>query len=235
MLSHNYCFFYDQLEKSNLFLQGIIDTRSKPLDDREVEWLLQHPISDGGTYTGVADLVSKYGLVPQNVMPETQASNSTSRLSMLIGLKLREFALELRSMPANAKPVAIENRKVEMLSTIYRMLALTLGEPVQKFTWTRKNAKGEAVSTKEYTPKQFYQELFGINLVDNYIMLMNDPSRDYNKVYEIDYDRHTYDGHNWLYINLPIDDIKQMAIASINAHVFHRTRTARSMSAGFRW
>ena len=218
MLSHNYCFFYDQLEKSNLFLQGIIDTRSKPLDDREVEWLLQHPISDGGTYTGVADLVSKYGLVPQNVMPETQASNSTSRLSMLIGLKLREFALELRSMPANAKPVAIENRKVEMLSTIYRMLALTLGEPVQKFTWTRKNAKGEAVSTKEYTPKQFYQELFGNNLVDNYIMLMNDPSRDYNKVYEIDYDRHTYDGHNWLYINLPIDDIKQMAIASIKAN-----------------
>lgn len=218
MLSHNYCFFYDQLEKSNLFLQGIIDTRSKPLDDREVEWLLQHPISDGGTYTGVADLVSKYGLVLQNVMPETQASNSTSRLSMLIGLKLREFALELRSMPANAKPVAIENRKVEMLSTIYRMLALTLGEPVQKFTWTRKNAKGEAVSTKEYTPKEFYQELFGNNLVDNYIMLMNDPSRDYNKVYEIDYDRHTYDGHNWLYINLPIDDIKQMAIASIKAN-----------------
>lgn len=218
MLSHNYCFFYDQLEKSNLFLQGIIDTRSKPLDDREVEWLLQHPISDGGTYTGVADLVSKYGLVPQQVMPETQASNSTSRLSMLIGLKLREFALELRSMPAKAKPADIENRKVEMLSTIYRMLALTLGEPVQKFTWTRKNAKGEAVSTKEYTPKEFYQELFGNNLVDNYIMLMNDPSRDYNKVYEIDYDRHTYDGHNWLYINLPIEDIKQMAIASIKAN-----------------
>lgn len=218
MLSHNYCFFYDQLEKSNLFLQGIIDTRSKPLDDREVEWLLQHPISDGGTYTGVADLVSKYGLVPQQVMPETQASNSTSRLSMLIGLKLREFALELRSMPAKAKPADIENRKVEMLSTIYRMLALTLGEPVQKFTWTRKNAKGEAVSTKEYTPKEFYQELFGNDLVDNYIMLMNDPSRDYNKVYEIDYDRHTYDGHNWLYINLPIEDIKQMAIASIKAN-----------------
>ena len=218
MLSHNYCFFYDQLEKSNLFLQGIIDTRTRPLDDRTVEWLLQHPISDGGTYTGVADLVSKYGLVPQQAMPETKASNSTSRLSSLIALKLREFALELRSMPANAKSVALENRKVEMLSTVYRMLALSLGEPVQRFTWTRKNSKGEAVSTKEYTPKEFYQELFGNNLVDNYIMLMNDPSRDYNKVYEIDYDRHTYDGHNWLYINLPIDDIKQMAIASIKAN-----------------
>lgn len=32
--SQNYCFFYDQLEKANLFLQGIIDTREKPMDDK---------------------------------------------------------------------------------------------------------------------------------------------------------------------------------------------------------
>lgn len=29
MFSHNYLFFYDQLEKSNLFLQGIIDTHKE--------------------------------------------------------------------------------------------------------------------------------------------------------------------------------------------------------------
>ena len=46
-------------------------------------------------------------------------------------------------------------------------------------------------------------------------MVMNDPSRPFWKVYEIDFDRHAYDGHNWLYLNLPIDEIKQMAIASI--------------------
>ena len=48
-------------------------------------------------------------------------------------------------------------------------------------------------------------------------MLMNDPCREYGKVYEIQYDRHTYDGHNWLYVNLPVDRIKEMAIASIRA------------------
>ena len=37
--SENYCFFYDQLEKANLFLQGIIDTREKPMEDKMVEWL----------------------------------------------------------------------------------------------------------------------------------------------------------------------------------------------------
>ena len=37
--SQNYCFFYDQLEKANFFLQGIIDTSGKPMDDKMVEWL----------------------------------------------------------------------------------------------------------------------------------------------------------------------------------------------------
>ena len=41
--SQAYNFFYDQLEKSNLFLQGIIDTRKKPIDDKMVEWLFRNP------------------------------------------------------------------------------------------------------------------------------------------------------------------------------------------------
>ncbi|MDR3227274.1 MAG: C1 family peptidase [Prevotellaceae bacterium] len=217
-LSHNYNFFYDQLEKSNLFLQGIIETRAKSIDDRMVEWLLKNPISDGGTYTGVADLVAKYGVVPQDVMPETNSSNSTSRLSQIIALKLREFAIELRNMPANTKAADISNRKTEMLGVIYRILALNLGEPVQKFTWTRKNAEGKIIETKEYTPLSFYNELFGNDLIGNYVMLMNDPSREFYKVYEIDFDRHVYDGHNWLYVNLPIDEIKNMAVKSIKAN-----------------
>lgn len=36
-LSQNYVFFYDQIEKANLFLQGIIDTRALPDDDRQVD------------------------------------------------------------------------------------------------------------------------------------------------------------------------------------------------------
>ena len=46
-------------------------------------------------------------------------------------------------------------------------------------------------------------------------MLMNDPTRDYYKCYEIDYDRHVYDGRNWTYVNLPVEEIKRMAVASI--------------------
>ena len=98
--SEVYPFFWDQLEKANLFLQGIIDTSKSPLTDKTVEWLFQHPLSDGGTFTGVADIVSKYGLVPKDAMPETNSSENTSRMANLISLKLKEYGLQLRDMAA---------------------------------------------------------------------------------------------------------------------------------------
>lgn len=214
--SQVYPFFWDQLEKSNLFLQGIIDTREKPLDDKMVEWLLKNPLSDGGQFTGIADIIGKYGLVPSEIMPETSNSANTSRMADLIKQKLRENALELRDMATKkAKLSDLENKKTEMLGTIYRMLVLNLGEPPTSFKWTMTNAQGKPVSTKQYTPKSFYDEYVGEDLTNNYIMLMNDPSRKYYKLYEIDYDRHRYDGNNWTYVNLPIEDIKEMAIKSI--------------------
>ena len=208
--SQNYCFFYDQLEKANLFLQGIIDTREKPMDDKMVEWLFRNPISDGGQFTGISDVIGKYGVVPSSVMPETYSSENTSQIARLVGLKLREFGLQLRDEAAKGVKVsALEAKKTEMLSTVYRMLALAFGEPVERFTWTM---NGE---TKEYTPQSFYQEYLGNDLTNNYVMLMNDPSRGYYKCYEIDFDRHVYDGKNWTYVNLPVEDIKAMAIESI--------------------
>lgn len=214
--SHSYPFFWDQLEKSNLFLQGIIDTREKPMDDKMVEWLFKNPLSDGGQFTGVADILTKYGVVPADVMIETFSSDNTRQMTNLLKLKLKEFGLNLRKAALNGSSVTdLQKQKTDMLGTIYRMLALTLGEPPAKFTWTLKDAKGNPISTKEYTPLSFYKEFIGADLKNNYIMLMNDPSREYYKLYEIDFDRHAYDGENWTYVNLPVEEIKEIAIRSI--------------------
>ncbi len=209
--SQNYLSFYDLLEKSNLFLQGIIDTRNLPLDDRKVEWLLKSPIGDGGQFTGVSNLITKYGAVPKSAMAETYQSNNTRDMRMILSLKLREFALTLRE----AKKGELQSLKTTMLTEIYSILVKCLGVPPTEFEWIRYNSKGEKVSAKVYTPKSFYDEFVGEDLENNYIMIMNDPTREYGKVYEIDYDRHLYDGENWLYINLPIERVKQIAIASI--------------------
>ena len=216
-LSQAYLFFYDQLEKANLFLQGVIDTGKKPIDDQRVQFFFKNPINDGGTFCGVADLTEKYGLVPKQVMPESYSSDNTSKMARLISSRLREDGLKLRKMVAEGKKAAdIEKAKTEMLATVYRMLALTIGEPPTQFTYAHRNKDGKAVGEpKTYTPQEFFKEVVGDKLNGTFIMVMNDPRRPYYKTYEVELDRHTYDGHNWKYLNLPMDDIEQMAIASL--------------------
>ena len=201
--SHDYLFFYDQLEKANLMLQGVIDTSKKPIDDTRVQFFFKSPLNDGGTFCGVSDLADKYGLVPKSVQPETFSAENTSKMSALIASKLREFGLELRQMAADGKkPAALAARKTEMLSTVYHMLCLTLGEPVKQFTYAFRNKDGKTVGQpRQYTPKEFYKATVGGPISGTFIMVMNDPRRPYHKTYEVEYDRHTYDRHNWKYLN----------------------------------
>lgn len=216
-LSQVYLFFFDQLEKSNLFLQGVIDTADKPFDDRFVDWMFCNPLSDGGTFTGVADLVEKYGVVPKEAMPETYSSNNTSQIASQMKWQLRDYGMQLRKLAASgSQKKQLESEKVKMLGNIYHMLTLAYGVPPTEFRWEFRTASGSLVSDKTYTPKEFYKELWGdYNLNEQTILVMNDPSREYGKVYRIQYDRHTYDGHDWVYLNLPMEQIKPIAIEMI--------------------
>ena len=167
--SQIYLFFYDQLEKSNLFLQAVIDTKNRDMDDKTVEWLFKNPLSDGGTFTGVADLVMKYGLVPSGVMPENYTANNTSKFTSFVKRKLREDGLQLRE--SNLKGTALLQMKEKMLSDIYHMLVLGLGQPVTEFTWAPKDKDGNYITVpKRYTPQSFYAELIGEDLNSNYVM-----------------------------------------------------------------
>ena len=214
--SHCYSFFWDQLEKANLFLEGILETRTLPITDRKVEWLFQHPINDGGQFTGISDNLLKYGVVPSDVMPETYSSNNTSRLSSLIAKLLRQGGMELRSKVQQGATLAeLRKDKETTLQAIYRLLCLNLGTPPTTFEYTLRDADGKVLSTKEYTPLSFYKEHVGVNLKDDYVMIMNDPSQPYYETYAIEYDRHAWDGKDWTYINLPMEEIKEMAIASL--------------------
>ena len=216
-LSQDYLFFWDQLEKANLMLQGVIDMGKKPIDDQRVQFFFHYPLNDGGTFCGVADLADKYGLVPTEVQPETYSADNTSKMSSIIKSKLREQGLELRRMVADGRKAKdIQKRKTEMLSEIYHMLVITLGEPVKEFTYAFKDKDGKNITpVRKYTPKEFFQEVVGSPLNGTFIMVMNDPRREYYKTFEVEYDRHTYDGHNWKYLNLPMEEIEQLAIASL--------------------
>jgi len=213
--SHSFNFFYDQLEKSNLFLEGIISTVDKPMDNKKIEWLFKNAIGDGGQWTGVVDIITKYGLVPADVFPESYNSENTRWMSRLIRRKLKEDGLALREMHSDgSNEKKLRESKNVMLQDIYRILVISLGEPPTEFEWRYKDKDGNLSELKTYTPKSFYQEFVNVDLND-YIMFMNDPTREFDKVYEIDYDRHIFEGQNWKYLNLEADKIKQFSIASI--------------------
>lgn len=218
--SQDYLFFWDQLEKANLMLQGILDTAKEPMENERVRFFFQHPIGDGGTFCGLVDLAPKYGLVPAEVCPETYSAENTAKMRALITSKLREFGLELRKMVADKKKDnEVQRRKTEMLAEVYRMLTLTLGEPVKEFTYAFHNKDGKTrTEARTFTPQSFYNEIMGGRaLKGSFIMVMNDPRREYHKTYEVEWDRHSYDGTNWCYLNLPMEDIEQMAIAQLKA------------------
>lgn len=214
--SENYLYFYDLLEKSNLFLTNAVNSANLPIDDQKVKWYMRSPVDDGGQWINFVNLAKKYGMVPKEAMGETNSSENTTWMVKLINTKLREDALELRKMVAgktDQKKLGI--RKMEMLSEIYRMLALNLGEPPTEFQWRYKSKDKTIAEAKSYTPKSFMAAIFGNINLDDYVMLMNDPSRPFWKHYEIENYRNTQEGDNWHYVNLPNEVIKEFCIASI--------------------
>ncbi len=215
--SRAYLYFYDQLEKSNLMLQGCIDTAYKPMDDTRVTFFFKKPLHDGGTFCGIIDLIRKYGLVPASAQQETYQANHNKKITQLLNRKLRMFGLELRRMVHEGQTeTSITKRKTEMLGIVYNMLSLAVGTPVKHFKYAFKNAQGQPVTQeREYTPMTFYKATIGELNYDDYIMVMNDPRRPYYKTYKVLYARHLYDGHDWKYLNLPMKDIETIAVASI--------------------
>lgn len=218
--SHNFLYFYDILEKSNLFLENIIRTAKEDIASREVMALFSAPVNDGGVWNLYMNIAPKYGLVPTEVMPETEHSNNTAQMTNLVNESLRRTGMSIRHMAeGKAKEAQLRERKMEGLEDIYRILALCLGEPPVQFTWRYEDTDGNLKELKDYTPMQFYKEVTPEAYAPaNYVMLMNDPTRPYYKMYEIQNYRNSVEGMNWVYLNLPNDELKSAALASIKAN-----------------
>jgi bleomycin hydrolase len=214
--SHNYLYFWDMFEKSNLFLENIIATTERPMDDRTVTEYFKSPVGDGGVWNLYYNLAQKYGVVPQEVMPETAHSNNTSQMGSLINERLRLGGYTLRTLAEEGKKTKeLRVEKNNILKDIYRILALCLGEPPHQFTWRYKDNDGN-VKELNCTPLEFYQAITPADYSPkNYIMIMNDPTREYYRVYDIENYRNTVEGINWVYLNLPNEDIKAAALASL--------------------
>jgi len=215
--SENYLFFYDQLEKANLFLEAILETKDEKIDSRKVEWLFKNAIGDGGVWNMLVNLVDKYGMVPKETMQESYSSENTKMMNRLLKRKLREGGINIRTMYENGEKIdMLRKEKEKILADVYRILIISLGTPPEKFAWRYEDKDGKISEAKEYTPVSFYKEVIETEL-KNYVMLMHDPAKEYYKLYEVEYSRNLYDGSNWKYINVPLEELKQYAKNSILA------------------
>lgn len=128
--------FYDKLEKANAMLEMIIDTRDLPHDSREVCFVLENGMGDGGYYSFAMNLIAKWGLVPKDAMPETACSKDSSQMDAQLDRLLRRDAAILRKAAHDGASLdELHAQKEKMLEAVYRMLAICLGEPPAHFNF----------------------------------------------------------------------------------------------------
>ena len=176
-LSQSYSYFWDKLEKSNMFFESIIATANSSLDDRYVARLMEWPQGDGGWWEYAVDVIEKYGIVPKHVMPESVTTKKSGQLNVLLDKKLRKGGLELRQMvEQKSDSGAIQKRKNELLAEVYRFLTVALGTPPETFTFSYKDKKKKLHRDVDITPLAFLKKYHDVSF-DDYAVLNAEVAR----------------------------------------------------------
>ena len=215
--SQSYFMFFDKLEKSNYFLENILSTLDHEFNSRLIMYLLDNPIQDGGQWDMFVNLMEKYGIVPQSVMPETIHTSMSRPMNVLITRTLRKFASILRNEHKQGTTIKdLRKIKVDMMSSIYKMLCNFIGQPPSTFNWEARTKKKKFIRHGSITPLDFYNKMLGMNLKDK-VCLIHCPMSDkeYNKLYTVKYLGNVVEGQKIEYLNVSIDELKKASIKSI--------------------
>lgn len=205
--------FWDKLERANYFLEAIIETADRPVDDRTVSYLLSSPLSDGGQWTMFVAVVDKHGLVPKTAMPETESSSNSGRMNASLRSLLRDAARRLREATA---PGQRRELKAETLAVVYRMLCIHLGSPPDQFDWQWRDKDKVFHSDGRLTPREFAARYVELPLAD-YVCLVDDPrpSSPRGRTLTVEYLGNVVGGPPVRYLNVDVATIKELAARTI--------------------
>lgn len=215
--SQNYTMFCDKIERANYFLEAIIETSDRDVDDRTVAYLVARPIADGGQWNMFVNLVRKHGLLPQSSMPETQSSSASARMNSILAAKLRQAAMKLRDK--FAKGASIEELRAEKertLEAVYRILCIHLGTPPGSITWQWMDKDREFHRDSEMTPAEFATANVDLPL-DEYVCLVHDPrpTSPVGRTFTVEYLGNVVEGGIVKYLNVDISLMKALARDSL--------------------
>lgn len=246
--SETYLFFWDAMEKSNTYMENVLRTLDEPTDSRLFEAINWGPSDDGGWWQMFAALVNKYGLVPKSAYPESENSRNSDDFKQYLNSKLREFAAELRRRSAaGASEDELRALKDEYMGTVYRICAVSLGEPPEKFDFFArtkddaeddkkcdakackcnkdksdkpKTGKDERPQIREIgiTPLEFYKKYVPVD-VNDFATLANAPlkNRPFNQRYRIRFSANVAEAGDMEFVNVPLDVFKKAALDQLTA------------------
>ena len=217
--SQSYVFFWDKFERANWFLTDIIATSDEPLDGRLVQFLLGDVLGDGGQWDMAVSVYMKYGLVPKEVMPESEASTNSRPMNARLRAVLHIGALRLReAIAAGASAEEVDTQRRKILADVWKILVVCLGEPPVRFNWQWRDDEGNFHRDGEVTPHEFYERHVGLDLSE-YICLVDDPRPENPKgsMETVEHLGNVVGGRPIRYLNAPVEEIKRIAAAQIAA------------------
>ena len=215
--SQNYTLFWDKFERANYFLEAVIETADREIDDRTVAFLLERPLDDGGQWNMFVNIIRKHGIVPKYAMPETQSSSATRKMNEQLLARLRKGALELRScLEVGIASEQVQVTKNNILEEVYRMLCIHLGTPPTEFDWQWNDKDKVFHNDGEMTPLEFANRYFQTDPSD-YVCLVNDPrsTSSYNNTYTVEFLGNVVGGDIVKYLNVDVPTMKQLTMATL--------------------
>lgn len=216
-LSQNYLFFWDRIERANMFFQKIIATADKPLHDRTVDFYLSFALNDGGQWANAASIIEKYGVVPEYVMPDTHNTKDTSDVAEVFDSLMRKDAIELRAMvQTNASATELQEAQERMMGDVYKIAAYSFGEPPAKFDLEYRDDDKKFHQVLGLTPLKFYHEYFDTNLSD-YVVVTNAPDHEMDRSYLMPAQDSVVDGLPIKFVNVPFAELQEGAIKQLQA------------------
>jgi bleomycin hydrolase len=216
--SQNYAMFWDKIERANYFLEAVIETADRDVDDRTVAHLLEAAAEDGGQWNMFVAIVNKHGLVPKAFMPETQSSGDTGRMNSVLRSQLRQGAKAVREAFSRDGVDAARQEKAEILKIIYRMLAIHLGTPPERFDWQWTDKDRQFHRDGVLTPREFASTYVDLP-IDDYVCLVHDPrpSSPVGKTFTVQYLGNVLGAPPVTYLNVEAQLMKDIAARALQS------------------
>ena len=215
--SQNHIMYWDKLERANYFLEAMIETAERDIDDCTVAQLMTTVADDGGQWNMFVALVRKHGLVPKSAMPETKSSADTDQMNSVLRRVLRQGAKDVRALLPRGTE-AMRARKQEILTVVHRVLTMHLGTPPEQFDWQWTDKDRGFHRDGVMTPTDFASKYVTLPL-DEFICLVHDPreTSPIGRTFTVEYLGNVVDGDRVVYLNVDVATMKQIAKQTVVA------------------